>query len=230
MPGGQLGKAGGRGPGMPVHLREILSGPRGSRSPGSEQKARGIPAACPVLFGLSNSSLPLFLHLQSGDVATASFRQIAMLGLVGCSPAGGRRELPSATGSSPFSSGSGQGPAPDHLCGWYWWNFPVRLQPLHHQCSDLGMYPACPRSPPQRQQQPTSHLQAAIRLVALPPTPPPPLGCSPGPASSNPALQSPLKLTHTPVSLMSADDSPCAPREEVPPDSALPPGKTPSPS
>lgn len=139
-----------------------------------------------------------------------------MLGLVGCSPAGGRRELSSATGSSPFSSGSGQGPAPDHLCGWYWWNFPVRLQPLHYQCSDLGMYPACPRSPPQRQQRPTSHLQAAIRLVELPPTPPPPLGCSPGPASSNPALQSPLKLTHTPVSLMSADDSPCAPREEVP--------------
>lgn len=74
MPGGQLGKAGGRGPGMAVRRQEMLSGPRGSGIPGSEQKARGISAACPVLFGLGNSSLPLFLHLQSGDVATASFR------------------------------------------------------------------------------------------------------------------------------------------------------------
>lgn len=215
---------------MAVHLRKMLSGPRGSGIPGSEQKAGVTSATCSMLCDRGNFSLPLFLHLQSRDITTASFRQIAMLGLVGCSPAEGGRGLPSATGSSPFSSGSGQGPAPDHLCGWYWWNFPVRLQPLHYQCPDLGTYPACPLSPPQCQQRPMSHLQAAIRLVELPPTPPPPLGYSPGPASSNPALHSPLKLTCAPVSLMSADNSPCPRREEVHPDSALPPGKTPSPS
>lgn len=86
---GQLGKGRGRELGMAVRLRKMPSGLRGSGIPGSEQKAGDTSATCSTLCDGGNFSLPPFLHLQSGDVTTASFRQIAMLGLVGCSPAEG---------------------------------------------------------------------------------------------------------------------------------------------
>lgn len=63
---------------MAVRLRKTRSGPRGGGIPGSEQKVRGgsLPPAPGCDPG--TSSLPLFLHLQSGGVTAASFRQVAI--------------------------------------------------------------------------------------------------------------------------------------------------------
>uniref|UniRef100_A0A8B9YAR5 Solute carrier family 2 member 11 n=1 Tax=Bos mutus grunniens TaxID=30521 RepID=A0A8B9YAR5_BOSMU len=62
---------------------------RGQWDPGLRTEGGDTSATCSMLCDGGNSSLPPFLHLQSGDVTTASFRQIAMVGLVGCSPAEG---------------------------------------------------------------------------------------------------------------------------------------------
>lgn len=75
---------------------------------------------------------------------------------------------------SPVFPASGQGPAPDHLCGWNRWNFPVWLQPLHHQCTNLGMYPLCPLSLSEwvlggDQQLPTVGLRLSIFSVMFSP-------------------------------------------------------------
>lgn len=82
---GAAGQGWGQGTGMAVRRQEMLSGPRGSGIPGSEQKARHL-CCCPCC---------LARQLLSASVSSSAsgnrHRQLQIdrhAGLVGCSPAG----------------------------------------------------------------------------------------------------------------------------------------------